>query len=344
MSVPGAKSIDSSAAPRTDFDRTRTTPSTMLDRLLDRPGDGDLDVLDRQARRLGDDHDPREGDFGIDAAGHAEHRDDAEGRQQARGQDDQPEVGPGAGDEVDPTGGVRRSVSGSGDQAHFSVSGGAPVFSPAASACTSAFASAFSSADLTGVPSGRLIAPLDDHRLALFEVGPDDSDQPSVRRPDLGVEHHRLAVPDDVQDRSLAQVEDRDRRDLEDAFALVNDDRHANRLPDREPPVRVVDQDADRQVAGLRVGHAADERRPCPPSRCLPRPSRRAPRRGRHRGRSVAGIPMRTDSADRGGSQIDAKTCRVSTTSPIGVPIAIVWPGWQCRLSSTPSIGARIVW
>ncbi len=30
MSVPGAKSIDSSAAPRTDFERTRTTPSTML--------------------------------------------------------------------------------------------------------------------------------------------------------------------------------------------------------------------------------------------------------------------------------------------------------------------------
>ena len=71
MSVSGAKSIESSAAPRTDFDRTRITPSTMLDGLLDRPGDGDLDVLDRQAGRLGDDHDPREGDLGIDAAGHA---------------------------------------------------------------------------------------------------------------------------------------------------------------------------------------------------------------------------------------------------------------------------------
>ena len=53
------------------------------DGLLDRPGDGDLDVLDRQAGRLGDDDDPREGDLGIDAAGHAEHRDDAEGGQQA---------------------------------------------------------------------------------------------------------------------------------------------------------------------------------------------------------------------------------------------------------------------
>ena len=30
MSVPGAKSIDSSAAPRTDFERTRITPRTML--------------------------------------------------------------------------------------------------------------------------------------------------------------------------------------------------------------------------------------------------------------------------------------------------------------------------
>ena len=101
----------SSAAPRTDFDRTRMTPRTMLDRLLDRPGDGDLDVLDRQAGRLGDDHDPREGDLGIDAAGHAEHRHDAEGRQQTRGQDDQPEVRPGQGDEVDPAAG--RSSSGS---------------------------------------------------------------------------------------------------------------------------------------------------------------------------------------------------------------------------------------
>ena len=61
-------------------------------------------------------------------------------------------------------------------------------------------------------------------------------------------------------------------------------------------------------------------------------------------GRTRAACPTRTDEADRGGSQTDAKTCRVSTTSPIGLPMAIVWPGWQVRLSSTPSIGERIVW
>ncbi len=71
------------------------------DDLLDRPGDGHLHVLDRQAGGLGDDDDPGEGDLGIDAAGHAEHRHDPEGGQQGRGQDDQPEVGPRPGDEVD---------------------------------------------------------------------------------------------------------------------------------------------------------------------------------------------------------------------------------------------------
>ena len=58
--------------------------------LLDRPGDGDLDVLHGQPRRLDDDHDPREGNFRIDAAGHPDHRVDAErrehdGRQQRSG-------------------------------------------------------------------------------------------------------------------------------------------------------------------------------------------------------------------------------------------------------------------
>ena len=108
MSVPGAKSIDSSAAPRTDFERTRIDAQDDAHRLLDRPGDGDLDVLDRQPRRLRDDDDPREGDLGVDAAGHPEHRDDAEGRQQHGRQHDQAEVGPGQRDEVDSPGRPRR--------------------------------------------------------------------------------------------------------------------------------------------------------------------------------------------------------------------------------------------
>ena len=102
MSVPGAKSIDSSAAPRTDFERTRITPRTMLDRLFDRPRDGDFDVLDREARRLGDDDDPREGHLGIDAAGHAQHGDHAEGGQQRRSSARSARSTAGPGDQVDP--------------------------------------------------------------------------------------------------------------------------------------------------------------------------------------------------------------------------------------------------
>ena len=76
----------------------------------------------------------------------------------------------------------------------------------------------------------------------------------------LGMEHHRLAVAHDIQDRPLAQVEDGVGRNLEHAFAFVDDDRHPHRLPDGESSVGVVDQNADRQVARLRVGHAAHER------------------------------------------------------------------------------------
>ncbi len=175
MSVPGAKSISSCAAPRTDLDRTRSTPSTMpttssigrvtatSTSLTARPGD------------LRDDDDPGEGDLGIDPAGHAQHRHDAGGRQQRRGQDDQAEVGPGPGDEVHPAlgalGAGRRGplvAVGShgrgariGGQAH-GFSSAWPAFASSALAC-SAFSSsalacsAFSSpATRTGVFSGRL--------------------------------------------------------------------------------------------------------------------------------------------------------------------------------------------
>ena len=105
-----------------------------------------------------------------------------------------------------------------------------------------------------------MIAPVDDDRLAFLEVGAGDFDQTPVRRLGLGMQHHRFAVPHDVENRPLAQVEDGISRDLEHALAFVDDDRHANRLADREPPCRVVDQNADRQVARLRISHAADER------------------------------------------------------------------------------------
>ena len=105
----------------------------------------------------------------------------------------------------------------------------------------------------------------------------------------------------------------------------------------------IIHQDADRQVAGLRVGHPAHERDLAGhPLFLRGRGIRRGSRASA--GRTRAACPTRTDEADRVGSQTDAKTCRVSTTSPIGLPMAIVWPGWQVRLSSTPSIGARIVW
>ncbi len=43
---------------------------------------GDLDVLDRQPRRLRNDDDPRKGHLRIDAAGHLPHEHQAEDRQQ----------------------------------------------------------------------------------------------------------------------------------------------------------------------------------------------------------------------------------------------------------------------
>ena len=55
------------------------------DDFLDRPSDGDLDVFDAEAGRLGDDDDARKGDFGINAAGHAEHRHEAGGGEQDGG-------------------------------------------------------------------------------------------------------------------------------------------------------------------------------------------------------------------------------------------------------------------
>ena len=169
MSVPGAKSISSSRPPRTDFERTRIDAQHDADRLLDRPRDGHLDVLDGQARRLRDDDDPREGDLGVDAAGHAEHRDDAEGGQQARGQDDQPEVRPGQGDEVDPARRRARVAAGSpapgsGSSSRLGLLAGSPwCSSPFSGAAFSSpfsgaalVSSSFSEAVLTGVPSGRL--------------------------------------------------------------------------------------------------------------------------------------------------------------------------------------------
>ena len=120
--------------------------------------------------------------------------------------------------------------------------------------------------------------------------------------------------------------------------------RHADRLPHRQPTLRVIDQDPDREVSGLRVGDPTDEvdlaRRA--PGRLRP-PSRPSIAARESAVLTRAVCPTRTAEADRDGSQTEAKTCRVSTTSPIGVPMAIVWPGWQVRLSSTPSIGERIV-
>ena len=90
----------------------------------------------------------------------------------------------------------------------------------------------FVSERLHGGPLGQVVTALDDHRLALFQVGARDGHPALVRRPDLGVEHDRLPIPDDVQDRTLAQVEDRDGRDLEGFLAFIHDDRHPDRLPE----------------------------------------------------------------------------------------------------------------
>ena len=247
MSVSGAKSIDSSAAPRTDFDRTRTTPEHDADGLLDRPGDGDLDVLDRQAGRLGDDDDPREGDLGVDAAGHAEHRDDAEGGQQARGQDDQPEVRPGPGDEIDPAaggpGGARSPAPGSGSSVGLRLGHGLGLRS-ASPAC----------------PSGRLYPPSTITGSPSFRSVPETATQPPCGVPTSGWSAtafpSRTTFRTGPSPRSRIAAAGTWRTSL--PSSTVIDTRIDS--PEGEPPLRVVHQDADRQVAGLRVGHPAHER------------------------------------------------------------------------------------
>ena len=186
------------------------------DDLLDRPGDGDLDILDGQAGRLGDDDDPREGHLGIDAAGHAEHRHDAEGGQQARGQHDQPEVRPGHGDEIDPAAGGPMVLG-------FRLQG-------QAHRSASAWRYGLGHGQLDRRALGQVVSALDDHRLALLQVGPRDGHPAAVRCPGLGVERDRLPLSDDVQDRPLAQVEDRGGRDLQDVLPFIHGDRHPQRL------------------------------------------------------------------------------------------------------------------
>ena len=121
---------------------------------------------------LGDDDDPREGHLGIDAAGHAEHRDDAEGGQQARGQDDQPEVRPGQGDEVDPAAGGAERFSVSRLRRSGSSSARPPGLGHRP--CPPA--------RLHRRPLGQVVTPLDDHRLALLQVGARDRHPAAVRR------------------------------------------------------------------------------------------------------------------------------------------------------------------
>ena len=128
-----------------------------------------------------------------------------------------------------------------------------------------------------------------------------------------------MPVPDDVQDRALAQVEDRGGRDLEHARALVHGDRHA--APSAPGSSRPSGLSTRTRTGRLPVCGSAIR-----PTNCdLARRGRRPPRpcRGRLRARDPtvltrAVCPTRTACADRGGSQTDAKTCRVSTTSPIG--------------------------
>ena len=74
------------------------------------------------------------------------------------------------------------------------------------------------------------------------------------------MEHDRLPIPDHVQDWSLAQIEDRDGRDLKCVFTLIDGDRYPYRLPERETPLWVLHEDANRQVSRLRVGHPSHER------------------------------------------------------------------------------------
>ena len=68
--------------------------------LLDRPSDDGFDIANSQRRRFDDHGDLRKRNLRINAAGHVQHRHHAPGHQQQRGDDDQPEIGPGKGDQI----------------------------------------------------------------------------------------------------------------------------------------------------------------------------------------------------------------------------------------------------
>ena len=71
------------------------------DLLFDRSRDRDFDVFDAEAGSLGDDRNPRERHFGINAARHVEHGVNAHRAQQERREHQQPEVGTRRRDKID---------------------------------------------------------------------------------------------------------------------------------------------------------------------------------------------------------------------------------------------------
>jgi hypothetical protein len=111
---------------------------------------------------------------------------------------------------------------------------------------------------------GQVIAAFGNNRLAGLKIDAADADPTVVFYAKLRVQRDRLAVADDneigfplVRGVLVAgEADGVDRHGEHFFFADNNGSRHG--LADRQAAVLVVDLDADGQVAGLRIGHAAD--------------------------------------------------------------------------------------
>ena len=114
---------------------------------------------------------------------------------------------------------------------------------------------------LTAVFLGQVVAPLDDHRLSLLEVGARDFHPAAVRRPrprgwSTTVLPSRTTFRTGPSPRSRTAAAGTWSTPLRSSTMIDT----RTDCPMVSRPCGVVDQDADRQVARLRVGHPADER------------------------------------------------------------------------------------
>ncbi len=216
----------------------------------------------------------------------------------------------------------------------------------------------------TGVPSGRLKPPSMTTGSPGSKIGPRNDRPRAVRGDRSRVELHHFSLAHHQQQRAFAQIDQGHRRHDQLVDPTMDHNRHRQCLADGDAPVGVIDQHANRQVAGLRIDHppdrsdlAHDARRGRSSASAgvvwlggwllgglvwLRRLRRRRPALppwlGMSAGSAVdcgveppissrTACPTLTRAADCGGNQTTTLSCRVSTISPIAVPAATVCPG-----------------